>query len=417
MAATPSTLTTAQYILKEWYHGQQVMKLGLEKNVTLDLIPKDTNFTGDVMPLPLLLSASQGIASESLAIAQGASNTAAGEKFNITVGDTFSSLPLGRKALKAARNNAGAFVDHRKVEVDEHIRELGRNCSQQLWSPGGGSLGVISTISNTTNGTVVLTNKDQIVNIQRGMTIALSENDGTDAAHSLQSGTAVVTTVDYNTGTFVFSGTLTSGDAGDHIFRYGQFAGDVSQTILWKGIPVWVPASAATDTLFGLARTGQSQLSGVRLESSEETGQLNERIEKLVERMSTRYGTSPDCFIMHGTRWRELNREMQNQGIRVVKSKPEGAYWSHSSIMMDSGYGDGGELPCYADRDCPTTSGFALEKKYCKIWSMGDMISLVDEDGVEMLRAATTASFEMQFEIYANFACSKPTSMGRVSLA
>lgn len=417
MAQTPSTLTTADYMLKEWYSNNRVLALTLNNNVLIDMLPRDTNFVGDVMPLPVLMSAGQGIASESLAIAQTNSNTASGSKFSVTVGETFGVIPLGSKVLKAARNNMGAFLDHRKLEIDQFLKNMGRNMNQQAHGDGGGSLGVASVVSATTDGTVTLSDKEKIVNFWKGMVIRVGENDGTDASHALHSGALTVATVDYNAGTFTFTGTSASFDAGDFIFREGQFAGNLTQTSLWKGIQAWCPASAPTDTLFGLARTGQSQLSGVRLESSEATGQINERIEKLAERQATRYGCYADMGVLHGKRWRELNRELQNQGVRVIKTGNYDATFGYRTLMFESGYGGSEGIKLYADRDCNPDTCFLLEKEYVKIWSMGELVETMSDDGLQMLRMASSAAYEIRYESYAQLAVPKPPAIARVSLS
>lgn len=417
MAQTPSTLTTADYMLKEWYSNNRVLALTLNNNVLIDMLPRDTNFAGDVMPLPLLTSSGQGIASESLAIAQTNSNTASGAKFAVTVGDTFGVIPLGSKVLKAARNNMGAFLDHRKLEIDEFLKNMGRNLNQQAHGDGGGSLGVASVVSATTDGTVTLSDPEKIVNFWKGMVIRTSEDDGTGSGHALQSGALTVATVDYNAGTFTFTGTSASFDAGDHIFREGQFAGNLTQTALWKGIQVWCPATAPTDTLFGLARTGQSQYSGVRLTSAESTGQINERIEKLAERQATRYGCYANMGVMHGKRWRELSRELHNQGVRIIKTGNYDATFGYNTLVFQSGYGGGDGIKLYADRDCHPDTCFLMEKEYVKIWSMGELVETMSDDGLQMLRAASSAAYEIRYESYAQLAVPKPTAIARVSLA
>lgn len=414
MAATPSTISIIDYLLKEWYGPQKVISTAFRDKPLLDMIQRDTNFTGDGMPLPIITGAPTGMASTSLATARANGNTTSGKKFFLTTGDIFHSMPIGAKALKASRNQVGSFMNHQKLETDETLNQIGLEINRQLWGNGGGSIGVISTISNTNNGTIVLTDPSQIVHFEPGMRVVTSEDDGTTSGHAQQTSDASVASVDYNAGSFVFAGELTNGDPGDYLFREGMFAGNVSQTAVIKGVQAWCPSEAPTDTLFGLTRTGDSRLGGVRLPSP--AGSISTRLEKLAIHQWTRFGCKADIGFLHPEDWLDLSHELQNAGLREITMMNYDANYGYEGIEMRSATGK--RIKFLGDSQCPKTVGWLFEKQYLTLYSMEEPFGVMRGDGLDMLRlvSGSATAYEMIFEGYCQLGVPKPSAIARVSL-
>lgn len=411
-----STISQIDYLWKEYYDSNRVVSLTLQDNVLLDMLKKDESFVGRYMPLPVLTEAGQGI-SVPFATAQTNGSNATGQEFAVFVGDTYGSLPFDDKALTAARNDIGAFANFKMQESDEFMRQLGRVASIQIWGDGSGSVARLAASGAVSGSTITLADANKIINIHIGMKLVASANDGTGTGHALRdSGNAItVTGVNINAGTFTFSGAISGLTNDDYIFRQGVFAGNVTQTSIIKGMQSWVPASDPTsgDSLFGLDRSVSTKLSGVRMLAAEEAGYIKDRLDNVTTRAFQRYGTRIPLQFLNPEKWKALSRELQNQGIRIIKKGNYDASYGYDAIELVTG---GGTTSVLADRDCPYSAAFGCDPQYLKVWSMLELWHVMNGDGLQMLRAATSAGYEMRYAMYGQLACTKTNTLSRTNV-
>jgi hypothetical protein len=73
-------------------------------------------------------------------------------------------------------------------------------------------------------------------------------------------------------------------------------------------------------------------------------------------------------------------------------------------------------VPIYADRHCPKGTFFALREENWWISSMGELIHAQNEDGLEMLRKASSTDYELRLLSYPILGCNAPKNNGRVPL-
>jgi hypothetical protein len=410
---TASTVTQLDYGFKEFYKGTRVESLTLQDNVLCDMLPKDTSFRGDNMPLPVLVDGPQGIAIP-FATAQTNSINSTGRKFNVNVGSTYGVVQFDDKVMALAEGEGAflPFMNFKLQESEEFMRVLGHVANIQLWGNGGGSIGRRASVSGST---VTLTNLNDIVNFHVGQVITASDNDGSLVAHTQRVGSHTVTAVNTNAGTYTFTGTITDFANNDYLFRQGVFAGDITQTELIKGMQAWVPSAdpAPSDSHFGLDRSVSTKLSGVRLPTAEEAGYIKDRLDNITTRAFTRYGTRIPIQMLNPEKWKLLSRELQNQGLRIIDKQNYDATWGYDSIEMITA---GGKVSVLSDRDCPFGAAFGFNPQYLKIWSNKDLWTVMNGDGLSMLRAASAAAYEMRWRMYAQLACTKTSTLSRVNL-
>lgn len=402
-----STISQLDYMIKR-YFAPRMTVLTLRDHPFLDNLKRDSSFAGSSKEVPVLGAGPQGIANTDLTVAQAYGNST-GYKFLITVGDYLACVPLDNKAMEASRNDMGAYANLKKQEIEELLATMGQKLSLDAFGNGGGAIGQRASISSST---VTLSTLSDIVNFEVGMVLNASSGDGSSSSDALRSGDATVTAVDYNAGTFTFTGTITSFANNDYLFRKAMFAGNVSSTAILKGLGAWCPSSApSSTTFFNVDRTASSRLGGVRLAST--SGSIADRILDIVTQMQLLYGTTAKDAYLHPLGWVDLSRELASQGVRAIDKKNADGTWSYKSLTMMT---PAGEVAVEADKHCPRAACFALDPKHLTLLSMQELVHTMNGDGLEMLRNATANSYEIRFVSYPQLECNKPTAIGRVAI-
>lgn len=402
-----STIAQLDFMMKR-YFAPRMTSLTLRKNPFADNLKRDTSFAGSAKEVPVLGTGPQGIANTDLTVAQAYGNSV-GYKFLLTVGDYLAAVPLDNKALEASRNDMGAYAQLKRQEIEELLATIGQKISLDCFGNGGGAIGQRASISSST---VTLSNPSDIVNFEVGMIVNASTGDGSGGSDALKSGDGTVTAVDYNLGKFTYSGTISSAADNDYFFRKAMFAGNVSSTAIIKGLGAWCPSSAPSSTaFFGVDRTANSRLGGVRLSSA--SGTIADRLLDLVTQQQLLYGVDSDMAYLNPLGWVDLSRELASQGIRAIDRKNSDGTWNYKSLTLMT---PAGEVAVEADKHCPRATAFALATKHLTLLSMNELVHTMNGDGLEMLRASTANSYELRFVSYPQLECNKPTAIARVTI-
>lgn len=407
-----STLTTWSNMLKARYTKEKVENLTEADRPLLSMLRKDTEQQGSSLEVPLLHVNPQGIAGSTVAVAQTNATNVVAKKFSMTCGDYFGSVYIGDKVIKASRGNPGAFLENKVAETDGLYEQMSDNLAIYAWGNGGGSLGVRASASTNV---ITLTDPAQTLNFEEGMTVVASANDGSDSSHALRTGSTTVASVERDAGTVTLTSAagITSFANNDNLFRQGDFFGNTG-TIVMRGIQAFIPSSNPTTTLWGMTRTGDPQrLAGCRVAAADYTAKtIDERIRVLGSYMSGRYKTpGATAGFLHPEDWTTLETVMGARGIRPLQDSNTKFGFMKIDVVMG-----GRVVSIYPDRYCPKGTFFALRLQNWWLSSMGPLLSPMEEDGLVLLRAATSMDYEYRLVSYPILACNAPGYNGRVPL-
>lgn len=393
MAMVDSTSFDAA--LKEYYSDETVKDLVYEDNPWFAMVPKK-QVTGDVYVQPV----QYGIpASRSASITQALAlkDTNKYIKFQVPTVDDYAAISIGRKVMKQSVNDRGAFFEARRREIDGMLKALTRSISISLFRNSGGAVGVVAAGGISTVD-LTLAEIEDVVNFEVGDEVALSETDGTSGA--LQAGTATITAINRDTGVLTTDANWTAqiplADAGDFIFKVGDFGSKIS------GLDSWVPTTAPTSTLFfGVNRaTDVTRLGGLRVTG---TGMpITEALRVGASRLG-REGASPDTVFMSHQKYRDLIIELGNKVEYTTQNVTANVGFTGVKIV-----GAKRPITVHADHNCPDGRAYMLTKDTWKLISVGSVPELHDEDGVRMLRESTADGFEVRASYYANLVCDAP---------
>lgn len=420
-----SSLTTFDAFMKERYTKDKIENLIFADRPLWAMLPKDGDCSGEIFVEPIIIGNPQGLGATRAKAQAGAQQAGTGanvdgKKWQLTFGDYAGSVEIGEKVIRASKDDMGAFLRNQATEIDGLYEGFADVMATYLFSNGGQACGT-GTISS---GIITLTDKEAMVNFHIGQILQASANDGSDAAHTLlgSGSEGFVIALSYENGTVTVSAT-SGGAAGTpaswtgtmFFFRSGDFGGS-GATPIFKGLGGWVPGTApgGSDSWYGVNRSTNDLLSGVRLTSTDVSGLGNEqRIKKLVTRMTSRYrGPGPSHIFVNPEKWQALADAMESRGTRPLDGKVGVMNYSKLEVAMG-----GKKVEIIGDRYCPLLKCYALKLDTWKMRSYGPVPDVLKGDGLQMLRKATADAYEHRLVAFPALSTRAPSYNGVVTLA
>lgn len=416
--ATFATASNQVAALKELYTGDDFMKdLVYKKNPLLALIPKDespSGMAGKYIPVPLVYGTPQG-RSAGFSTAQTNQTAPQLSSFFVYRVSNYQLVTITNELLEATKDNAGAFVDEAKLNMDTGFRNISNDLALDLFSNGSGARGQLSAINT---GVITLTDTSQIVNFEVGMTLVSYSVSGTTYTQSTGANLGYVIAVNRSSGALTVSasaggaaGTPTNWSAS---FPFLGVQGDVAFGALTattsflkvSGLGAWIPTTAPsnTDSFWGVNRSADvTRLGGVRYDGSAESIE-----EALIDGASlvAREGGMPDMCFMNFTSYAALEKSLGSK-VQYVSVKHEEADIAFAGITVNAPYGPITIIP---DRSCPSQTAYLLQMDTWKFRSLGKAPHVLTYglEGLEGIRVGNADALEIRIGYYGNLVCNAP---------
>lgn len=419
MAAIYATASNQVAALKELYTGDDYMKdLVYKKNPLLALLPKDespSGFAGKYIPVPLVYGTPQG-RSATFATAQGNQTAPQLKSFFVYRTQNYQLVTITNELLEATKDNAGAFVDEAKLNMDTGFRNISNDLAHDLFVPVTGERGQISAI---TTGVITLVDSATVVNFEVGMSLTSYSVSGTTPTVSTAGAIGYIIAVNRSSGTVTVAATQGGAAATptnwSTSFKYLAVEGDINFTsgglatandLKVTGLGGWIPTTAPTsgDSFWGVDRSADvTRLAGVRYDASAESIE-----EGLIDASSlvAREGGQPDMCFMPFSSYAALEKSLGSK-VQYVDVKHEEADIAFAGIRIHAPYGPITVVP---DRSCPANTAYLLQMDVWKLRSLGRAPHILTYglEGLEGLRVGTADALEIRLGYYANLVCSAP---------
>lgn len=300
-------------------------------------------------------------------------------------------------------NDAGAFIDEAKLNMDTGFRNISNDLALDLFSDGSGARGQISSIST---GLITLVDPNSVVNFEVGMTLVAYSVSGSTYTQSTSSALGYVIAVNRSAGTVTVSASA-GGAAGTPTnwstsFPYIGVQGDVAfgaiaattSFLKVSGLGAWVPKTApgSSDSFWGVNRSADvTRLAGVRFDGSNETIE-----EALIDAAAlvAREGGAPDICIINFTSYAALEKSLGAK-VMYVDVKHEEADIAFAGIRIHAPYGPITVIP---DRSCPAQTAYLLQMDTWKFRSLGKAPHILTYglEGLEGLRVGNADALEIR---------------------
>lgn len=425
--ATFASASNQVAALKELYQGGDYMKdLVYKKNPLLALIPKDespSGFAGKYIPVPLVYATPQG-RSNTFANAQSNQTAPQLSSFFVYRVSDYQLVTITNELLEATKDDAGAFVDEAKLNMDTGFRNISNNLALALFQ-GGSSTGSRGSYANTaiSTGLITLDNAASVVNFEVGMTLVSYSVSGTTPTQSTAAALGYIIAVNRSAGTITVSATA-GGSAGtptNWSVSFPQLAvqGDINfvsgglapgangaAALQVSGLAAWLPTTApgSSDSFWGVNRsTDVTRLAGVRFDGSAESIE-----EALIDASSlvAREGGQPDMCFMNFSSYAALEKSLGSK-VQYVDVKHEEADIAFAGIRVHAPYGPITVIP---DRNCPPLIAYLLQMDTLKFRSLGKAPHILSYglEGLEGLRVGNSDALEIRIGYYGNLICNAP---------
>lgn len=399
-------LTSMNAALKELYDGQVVENLVYADNPFLAMVPKKTDFGGKYKPIPIITGVSQG-RSATFTNAQGNQTPVQVESFLLTRFSDYSIATIDNQTMLASATDKMTFIEGAKLVIDGAIRSATNSLASKLFRSGTGSIGQITTI---TSGVIVLSNANDVVQYEVGMTMQANATDGGTPRAAL----GYVIAVNRSTGTVTVSDTAVGGTAGspagwapnDYLLVQGD------NNLALSGLIAWLPTSSPGATSFyGVDRSvDTTRLGGVRYDGSAQSIE-----EALIDGSSllAREGGKPETCITNFASYSALEKAL---GAKVQYIDLKGpAEIAFRGIMIN---GANTMIKVFPDRNCQANRAFLLQMSTWALQSLGDCPQILRYgDGLEMLRVYNADAGEVRVGYYGNLATNAPGWNANVTLS
>lgn len=391
----------------------------MKKNPFLALVPKDESpqgMGGKYIPVPLVYGAPQG-RSATFSNAQNNQTAPALSSFFVYRVSNYEIVTITNELLEATKGDAAAFVDEAKLNMDTGFRNISNDLALDLYSSGNGSRGSYSGIST---GVITLSNPQDIVNFEVGMTLVSFSISSNVYTQSTGAALGYVIAVNRSAGTLTVSDTSISGSAATPTnwstsFPYLGVQGDVAfgtitattSFLKVSGLQAWLPTTApglSDPTFWGVNRGADpTRLAGVRFDGSNETIE-----EALIDAAAlvAREGGMPDICFMNFSSWSALEKSLGSK-VQYVDVKHEEADIAFAGIRIHAPYGPITVIP---DRNCPAYKAFLLQMDTWKLRTLNKAphILTYGVEGLEGLRVGSADALEIRIGYYGNLTCNAP---------
>lgn len=404
-------MTSFDAALKQHYTDDMVMNLVYKDNPLLALMSKYESFGGKNLPIPLLYGNPQG-RSATFATAQsvGASSSSSITDFVLTRVKDYAIATIDNETLEASKGNANAFMEAATTEIDGAINALTRSLAIAMYRDGSGAIGQVNA-EPAEAGTTVITLKEanDVTNFEVGMQVVIwsATTGGTQRTTDGSDNTWLISAIDRSAGTITLDDAYTSSGtiaANDYIFVDGDRGAKL------KGLDAWVPASAPGATsFFGVDRSVDT----VRLGGNRYDGSALPIEEALIEgaARAAREGAKIDHYFVNYDTYSELQKALGAK-VQYVDLKAT-AEIGFRGIQIN---GPRGPINVVPDQNCQSDTAWGLQLNTWKLYSLGKAVRVIDTDGLQMLRQASSDGVEVRYGFYGQVGCRAPGFNIRVSL-
>ena len=404
-------MTSFDAALKQHYTSDMVMNMVYKDNPFLALVSKYESFGGKNLPIPTIYGNPQG-RSATFATAQtlGASSSSQIDDFVLTRVKDYAIATIDNETLEASKGNANAFMEAATTEIDGAINSLTRSLAIALYRDGSGAIGqAFAEPSEAATTVITLKEANDVTNFEIGQQIVIwsAASGGSQRLYDTGVTTGLVSAVNRSSGIVTINATYTSSGtiaANDYLFCNGDRGAKL------KGLDAWVPSSAPdSTTFFGVNRAVDT----VRLGGNRYDGSALPIEEALIEgaARAAREGAKIDHYFVNYDTYSELQKALGAK-VQYVDLKAT-AEVGFRGIQIN---GPRGPITVVPDQNALSDCAFGLQLDTWKLYSLGKAVRVIDTDGLQMLRQASSDGVEVRYGFYGQLGCRAPGYNIRVTL-
>lgn len=407
-----------KYALKELYERYSPLNLTYQDNLFMAMLAKDEAFYGASLPLVQQFTNPQST-SGTFQVAKAFQNNSDIIRFAISRKRKYSFTGIEAETWMATKSDMGSFISASSNEYSSTITAHSQQINTELFLDGTGALSSIASQAavSATVFQLTLVQPADSRRFERKMRVVFSNSgvypidlkstaNGSGGTLAQGSITAIDRSQGILTVTFdsVFSVTPTFtgvfiGIQGTMI--QGALPNGVAGAAC-TGLKAWLPIVAPTsaDLLYGIDRTQDTdRLSGVRIQYGG-SSVLEAAIE--LERAVRVNGGRPDYFWINPIKMASLRKSLLNNVLYENVVLEGTANISFKALVIPTDYG---QIRVMADPNIDVNLGYMLQSDTWKLYSLGAIANIVDEDGLTYLRQNDEDGVEFRVRSFYELGC------------
>lgn len=399
-----ASATTLAGLLKRVYPPAKMRQLFEQDFPFLAEVKKTKGLSGSGTVVPVTHDRSN--VGNNFNAAQLFRSPASHDQFLITGIAQYGVGRLDGITMMKMKSDAGAFAQGVKTEVESVLHSMKEYTAYQLY--GGAASHYLAVISGTPSANVItLTNKSDAYRFHVGQKLAIADAVTGGTPRTGGGADFEVVSTDPDAGTITVDN---DGDAasGDYIFNFSEESSASGLTDggsgSISGLGDWCPSTAATDTFFGVARTGKVRLYGSRITDTSLT--TESAIQQAAYKCAQLGGVG-------GSKWRcymhpfQYNLLIEELGSKVQRGPGGKGIAGFDSVAVHTSVGT---VECVGDPACPETSMWVVDLSTFELCYLGDeLFHMANESSLSLIPIATADSVEFRYRSFRQLICRNPS--------
>ena len=379
-------LTQADSALKSYYLDVVKDQLNLCANPFLAQIKQSNNYVygKDVKKIVTLgVNGGFGAGTEdgSLPNASGSNY----KTFTTTLKNLYGTIEITDKAIRASKNDAGAFVNLLTAEMENLVKASKYNFGRMLFGDG---TGVLTTVAQSLEAFLAV---DSAKNLESGMIIDIVDNNGV----VVENGKArKIIGVDKHNDTINLEGGTSGFTEGNKIVLQGSYGNEMTgiSEIFNRAKPIYGVDRAGYQELYPYTKNITSEITELDIQTAIDT--IEERSNSKVNFIICSYGVR-----------RALQKLFASSMTRVETVELSGGY----KTMSYNG------IPIVADKFCPEGTMYLLNTDDFTIHQLCDWQWLEGEDGTVLKQIPGKPVYTATLVKYADLMCDRICGQGQIT--
>jgi hypothetical protein len=403
-----SDLTKTEFAFKITY--SRFMKEAVaRRRPTWDLLKKTYDWTGlNDFRYPVMIANPQGVGGTFSGAKNNATHGSTGDQFTAGRRSRFGYGTIDSEALRASRNDNGAFFRLADRELRGTLAEHEDTLDHSLFRNATGARGRIAASGGVPGGgVIVLANRYDLRWIKVNMTLIGSPNAN---GSSPRVGDMIVQKVNFQDGEIVVDATAASLANNDYLFRKSE---DANTSAPPDGFQSVIPLAADLGTFRGVDQTvDRERYAGWCIEDPDTNPEDN--VAELITQMGAydNFSNRNMLVVMHPVQAQRVCKRANGKRIYIdTKGKP--AQIGFGAWEIETPMGAATLLP---DGGCVLTDGWVLTPSSWEIKALDALPHLNDEDGNMTLRQSDGAGVEYRTQSFSNLICYEPYQNGRFTM-
>ncbi len=310
-------------------------------------------------------------------------------EISVPLKNIYGTIEVSDKALRASREDSGAFVNLVNAEMEGLISGAKYNFQRMLYGDGNGTLCKIVSADESVSSNYKYV-VDDVAFVSEEMDVEAVTADGGTITEGLK-----ITAVNREEKTVAFNKEVSGTAAGSYITAVGSFGNELTG----------LGAIFGSGKLYGYDRTEEPYFAPRSVQLSAEL--TEDDITDMLDYMEEHFNSKIDMILCSYSARKKIAK-LAADNKRIV-----------NSIDAHAGFGvvTVNGVPVYADRFCPEGVIYFVNTEDFALNQLCDWEWLEDEDGKILKQVTGKAAYGATLVKYAELICKKPCAQAVLKLA